>query len=153
MRLFVLVSKVLPVILVLCHLLNCIFGYIGWNNVILGYISGISILTIGYLYLVSYLINLCGYYRMSLHYCVIIDIINIYDYYIGISITDIELFFLFIMIRITNLKDYYELLSVNGNIVKIAFDYEQLFDTNEDGNKIESNVGTWSEHVFKKNHL
>ena len=78
-------------ILALCHLLNCIFGYFGWNNVILGYISGISILTIGYLYLVSYIIKLCGYYRMFLHYCVIIDIINIYDYYIEIPISNIKL--------------------------------------------------------------
>ena len=100
MKLFVLVSKVLPVILAFCHLLNCIFGYVGWNNIILGYISGISILTVGYLYLVSYLIKLCGYYRMFLHYCVIIDVINIYDYYIGIPITDIELLFLFTIISI-----------------------------------------------------
>ena len=91
MQLFVLVSKVLPVILALCHLLNCIFGYVGWNNVILGYISGISILTVGYLYLISYLIKLCGYYRMFLHYCVIIDVINIYDYYIGIPISNTKL--------------------------------------------------------------
>lgn len=91
MKLFVLVSKVLPVILALCHLLNCIFGYVGWNNVILGYISGISILTVGYLYLISYLIKLCGYYRMFLHYCVIIDVINIYDYYIGIPISNTKL--------------------------------------------------------------
>ena len=101
MQLFVLVSKVLPMILALCHLLNCIVGYFGWNNVILGYISGISILTIGYLYLISYLINLCGYYRMFLHYCVIIDIINIYDYYIGISITNIQLMYLYIIVTIT----------------------------------------------------
>ena len=96
MKVFVLVSKVLPVILAFCHLLNCIFGYIGWNNVILGYISGISILTVGYLYLISYLIKLCGYYRMFLHYCVIIDIINIYDYYIGIPITNIQLFYYYV---------------------------------------------------------
>ena len=100
MKFFVLVSKVLPMILALCHLLNCVFGYFGWNNIILGYISGISILTVGYLYLVSYLIKLCGYYRMFLHYCVIIDIINIYDYYIGIPITDIQLMFLYIIITI-----------------------------------------------------
>lgn len=100
MKLFVLVSKVLPMILALCHLLNCIFGYFGWNNIILGYISGISILTVSYLYLVSYLIKLCGYYRMFLHYCVIIDIINIYDYYIGIPITNIQLMFLYIIITI-----------------------------------------------------
>lgn len=54
------------------------------------------------------------------------------------------------MIRITNLKDYYESLSVNGNIVKIAFDYEPIYDIDEEGNKVESNVGTWTEHVFKK---
>ena len=95
MKVFVLVSKVLPMVLALCHLLNCIFGYFGWNNVILGYISGISILTVSYLYLVSYLIKLCGYYRMFLHYCVIIDIINIYDYYIGISVNDRNLMFLY----------------------------------------------------------
>ncbi|QOR59851.1 hypothetical protein KNV45_gp31 [uncultured phage cr271_1] len=100
MKLFVLVSKVLPMILALCHLLNCIFGYFNWNNVILGYISGISILTIVYLYFISYLIKLCEYHRMFLHYCVIIDIINIYDYYIGIPITNIQLMFLYIIISI-----------------------------------------------------
>lgn len=99
-KLFVLVSKVLPMVLAFCHLLNCIFGYFGWNNIILGYISGISILTVGYLYLVSYLIKLCGYYRMFLHYCVIIDIINIYDYYIGIPLTNIQLIFLYVIITI-----------------------------------------------------
>ena len=67
-------------VLALCHLLNCIFGYFGWNNVILGYISGISILTVSYLYLVSYLIKLCGYYRMFLHYCVITSIVLYFSY-------------------------------------------------------------------------
>ena len=100
MKVFVLVSKVLPVVLAFCHLLNCILGYFSWNNIILGYISGISILTVSYLYLVSYLIKLCGYYRMFLHYCVIIDIINVYDYYIGIPITNIQLMFLYIIITI-----------------------------------------------------
>ena len=100
MKVFVLVSKVLPMTLALCHLLNCIFGYIGWNNVILGYISGISILTIGYLYFVSYLINLCGYYRMFLHYCVTVNILNILDYYIGLPISDVEIYLLFIIVTI-----------------------------------------------------
>ena len=95
MKLFVLVSKVLPMVLALCHLLNCMFGYFGWNNIILGYISGISILTVSYLYLISYLIKLCGYYRMFLHYCVIIDIINIYDYYIGIPVSDRNMMLLY----------------------------------------------------------
>ena len=100
MKLFVLVSKVLPMILALCHLTNCAFGYFGLNNVILGYISGISILTVGYLYLVSYLIKLCGYYRMFLHYCVIIDIINIYDTLDNISLVSSSVLFLVLSIGI-----------------------------------------------------
>lgn len=100
-KLFVLVSKVLPMILAFCHLLNCIFGYFNWNNIILGYISGISILTISYLYFISYVLKLCEYYRMFLHYCVMIDIINIYDYYIGISITNVQLMYLYVIITIT----------------------------------------------------
>ena len=82
-------------ILALCHFLNCILGYFNCNNILLGYISGISVLTIGYLYLISYLIRLCGYYRIFLHYCVIIDIINVYDYYIGIPIDNKDLMFLY----------------------------------------------------------
>ena len=53
------------------------------------------------------------------------------------------------MIRVTNLKDYYTPISVSGNIVKIAFDYKPFYDIDEDGNKVESNVGTWAEHVFR----
>ena len=50
MKLFVLVSKVLPMVLALCHLFNCVFGYFGWNNIILkqilAYIVSINSLNI-----------------------------------------------------------------------------------------------------------
>lgn len=99
-KLFLLVSKVLPMILAFCHLLNIVLSYFYIEDHILNYISGISILTILYLYLVSYIIKLCSYYRMFLHYCVIINIINIYDYYIGITLNDKELFMLYIVLTI-----------------------------------------------------
>ena len=99
-KLFLLVSKVLPMILAFCHLLNIVLSYFYIEDHILNYISGISILTILYLYLVSYIIKLCSYYRMFLHYCVIINIINIYDYYIGIPLNDKELFMLYIVLTI-----------------------------------------------------
>ena len=99
-KLFLLVSKVLPMILAFCHLLNIVLSYFYIEDHILNYISGISILTILYLYLVSYIIKLCSYYRMFLHYCVIINIINVYDYYIGIPLNDKELFMLYIVLTI-----------------------------------------------------
>lgn len=99
-KLFLLVSKVLPMILAFCHLLNIVLSYFYIEDHILNYISGISILTILYLYLVSYIIKLCSYYRMFLHYCVIINIINVYDYYIGIPLNDKELFMLYLVLTI-----------------------------------------------------
>lgn len=88
---FVLVSKVLPMVLAFCHFIHIILSYFYVDTTFINYFASISILTVAYLYLVNYVLKLCSYYRMFLHYCVIIDIFNVYDYYIGIPISDISL--------------------------------------------------------------
>lgn len=88
---FVLVSKVLPMVLAFCHFIHIILSYFYIDTTFINYFASISILTVAYLYLVNYVLKLCSYYRMFLHYCVIIDIFNVYDYYIGIPISDINL--------------------------------------------------------------
>ena len=88
---FVLVSKVLPMILAFCHFIHIILSYFYIDTTFINYFASISILTVAYLYLVNYVLKLCSYYRMFLHYCVIIDIFNVYDYYIGIPISDVSL--------------------------------------------------------------
>ena len=47
------------------------------------------------------------------------------------------------MIRLTNLKEYFTPLIDSGTSVKIAFDYEPIYDTDEEGNKVESNIITF----------
>lgn len=88
---FVLVSKVLPMVLAFCHFIHIILSYFYIDTTFINYFASISILTVTYLYLVNYVLKLCSYYRMFLHYCVIIDIFNVYDYYIGIPISDVSL--------------------------------------------------------------
>ena len=44
------------------------------------------------MYVASYVFQFCEYHRMFLHYIVIDDLINIYDWYIGIPIDNRELF-------------------------------------------------------------
>lgn len=91
---FVLATKVLPMIIAAIHFLNMTISFLYGNDILLNYIGSISLLPILYLYLASYTFKLCEYYRMYLHYTVIINIINIYDYYVGIPISDIEMFIL-----------------------------------------------------------
>lgn len=100
MKMFVLVTKVLPMLLALFHFINTVLSYFYIDLIVLNYIAGISLLTIAYLYLASYVIKLCAYYRMFLHYCVIIDIANIIDLYIGIPIDDYNWFLLFVIFTI-----------------------------------------------------
>ena len=55
-------------------------------------------LLIGFVYIASYVLKFCEYHRISLHYIVIIYLINCYDYYIGIPVDYIELFMIYSII-------------------------------------------------------
>lgn len=77
-----------------------VISYIYGNDILLNYIGSISLLPLLYLYLASYTFKLCEYYRMFLHYTIIVNVINIYDYYIGIPISDIHLFILGMIITV-----------------------------------------------------
>lgn len=54
------------------------------------------------------------------------------------------------MIRITNRNEKYTPLVMKGGSVTIAFDYEPFYDIDEEGNKVETNIGTWSVHSFTR---
>lgn len=97
---FILVTKVIPILIAIIHLINSIISFIGSNDIPLNYIGGISLLPIIYLYIASYTFHLCEYYRMFLHYSVLIDIINCYDYYFEIPINDSNYIILFVCITI-----------------------------------------------------
>lgn len=99
-KIFVLVTKYLPMLIALIHFLNSTISFFYGNDIPLNYLGGVSLLSVSYLYLASYTFKLCEYYRMFLHYIVICDIINIIDLYIGIPITDIEYYILFVIITI-----------------------------------------------------
>ena len=82
--------KIIPIILAFTALLNSILSYFNIDLYILSYIGGISIFTMIFLYLSSYVFKFCEYHRMFLHYVVVTWIINTIDYYIGIPINDLE---------------------------------------------------------------
>ena len=95
---FVLATKVLPIIIAAIYFLNSTISFFYGNDIPLNYLVGVSLLPVLYLYLASYTFKLCEYYRMYLHYIVVINIINIYDYYIGIPIDDISMYLLCVLL-------------------------------------------------------
>lgn len=99
----VLVTKVLPMIIAAIYFLNTTISFFYGNDIPLNYIGGMSLLPLGYLYLTSYVFKLCEYYRMYLHYIVVITLINIYDYCIGLNISDLNYYLLIVLITIITL--------------------------------------------------
>ena len=63
--------KIIPMILAFTALLNSILSYFNIDLYILSYIGGISIFTMVFLYLSSYVFKFCEYHRMFLHYVVV----------------------------------------------------------------------------------
>lgn len=80
--------KYIPMIISLFYLINTITAFIGIDIPILSTISGMSLLTWIFMYIATIVFNFCSYHRMFLYYILIVDIINIIDYYIGIPISD-----------------------------------------------------------------
>ena len=90
--------KIIPMLLALTALLNTLLSYFYMEVPLLSYIGGVSILPLLFLYLSSYAFGFCSYHRMFLHYILANWILNIYDYYIGIPLSDKDLLMMYLII-------------------------------------------------------
>lgn len=83
--------KVIPPVIAVSYIIDDILMYFGIDSIFINYFSGISFLTLAFLYLTSYALKFCPYHRVPLHYMVVCNAISIYDYYIGVPISDINI--------------------------------------------------------------
>lgn len=90
-KLTIVAIKVLPILIAALIFLRSVLYCLQIELFEISHICGMSLLTILFLYLVSYTFRFCAYHRMFLHYIVINDAINYVDYYIGIPLDYHEL--------------------------------------------------------------
>lgn len=76
--------KTMPMLLAFVFFLNIVFSYLGINTEILSILC--LIIPLIFIYVSSYCFKFCGYHRMFLHYILVSEAINWYDYKIGIPI-------------------------------------------------------------------
>lgn len=90
--------KVIPMLLALIAFLNTVLSYFDIDLVIWSYIGSVSLLPLIFLYMSSYVFKFCEYHRIFLHYVVVTNVLNVYDYYVGIPISDRELLVLHMIV-------------------------------------------------------
>ena len=90
--------KLLPYLTALFYLLNTILTYCGIDCIFFNLIAGHSVLSILFMLLSSFVFNFCIYHRIPLYYMSLCSCINLYDWYIGIPITNKELLIIHLII-------------------------------------------------------
>lgn len=78
--------KWLPYLIALVYFTNTLFSLFSIDLPILSYIAGMSLISIIFMYISSYVFQFCVYHRLPLHYVVVNIILCSIDYYIGIPI-------------------------------------------------------------------
>lgn len=85
---FLLLLKFLPLLLALVSVLNTVLSFFTIDLVILSYIGSVSLLPLIFMYLAAFVFRFCLYHRIFLDYTVVSTLIAVYDYYIGVPVTD-----------------------------------------------------------------
>lgn len=92
----IVIIKALPFLLVVLYLITTILDYFGINSTIINYIAMAGLYI--FLYITSYVFKFCEYHRIPLHYIVLINILSVYDVYIGIPLDNFKLFQMYAII-------------------------------------------------------
>ena len=95
-KVLLLMLKVIPILLATASLLNTILSYFDIEMAVFSYIC--TALLVSFLYIASYEFQFCNYHRMFLHYFVVNIVLNTYDYYIGIPLSDKNLLMMYLVI-------------------------------------------------------
>lgn len=90
-KLFVIMLKYAPAVMVICCIINTTGAYFGYDMGFLSYISGISLIPWLFMLVASKVFRFCVYHRFMLYYIIIDDIINAIDYYFCIPVDDFKI--------------------------------------------------------------
>ena len=86
--------KLIPFILALFNFLNTILTCLGIVLPFIVELSSISFIPLIFIYVASYLFKFCKYHRVPLHYVATNKVLNLFDYYFQIPISDYNWFIL-----------------------------------------------------------
>lgn len=118
-KLEILYIKYIPMIIAICLAINNIFCYLKWYSLCIygSYIFGMSLFPIIQMYISSNAYKFCKYHRMFIHYILTNYSLNLYDYFIGFTLSSKELLCINIVVILIFLFLilYYYLQSKNKN--------------------------------------
>ena len=87
-KVFLLIIKYLLYLIMLLDWANTFLCTFGIRLVVLSYIGGTSYLILLSMLLVSWVFDFCSYHRVPIYYILVNNTLILYDYYVGIPISN-----------------------------------------------------------------
>ena len=97
---FLIAIKYLPIFDLILEILYSITAYLVYDGIIFTFIGGFSLSGLCILYMASYVFKYCYLYRISLHTITLVNILALYDSFIRIPLSDLNMLRLYLIILI-----------------------------------------------------
>lgn len=105
-EIFLVLIKYTPFVILVCEILYSIFSYLLINPEIINIIGCVSIPQLILLYVASYVFKYCKYYRLSLHSILLVNILALFDSFVGIPISDLNILRVYLVILLGGIIAY-----------------------------------------------
>ena len=87
-KLMIFALKIIPAFMAVSYLMNTLCAFLGVGFQIVTHYLGLFLAPMMFMYIASYVFKFCWYHRIFIHYMVIIEMLNITDWYFKIPISN-----------------------------------------------------------------
>lgn len=87
-KLEILTLKILPILIAVIYIISIVLSYFNIDTQFLSILGGTSLFPLIFILISSFCFEFCLYHRIFIYYIFITNIINYYDWYIGIPISN-----------------------------------------------------------------
>lgn len=105
-KLFLLGIKYYPSICILSEIGYSLCEYFRVNSILFTFFGGCTLIGLLLLYVASYVFRFCYLYRLSLHSILLVNVLALYDSFIGIPITDLNMLRVYLVILLIGLLSF-----------------------------------------------
>ena len=105
-KLFLIIIKYYPSICIISEIGYSLCEYLKIDGILFTFLGGCTLISLLFLYIASYVFRFCYLYRLSLHSTLLVNVLAMYDSFIGIPISDLNILRIYLIILLIGLLSF-----------------------------------------------
>lgn len=105
-KLLLIIIKYYPSICIVSEIGYSLCEYLKTDGILFTFLGGCTLISLLFLYIASYVFRFCYLYRLSLHSILLVNVVTMYDSFIGIPISDLNILRIYLIILLIGLLSF-----------------------------------------------